>query len=100
MRTFYRGLDDLEAGRSHRPPPQKRHGDAELFGRAYLHLTDKATFLLGLVERQLAEDQAIAMTRDSANPPVALSLSSPSATVADGVIYNIRMLTLRFKRDD
>jgi hypothetical protein len=39
MRTFYRSLDDLEAAGLINRPPQKRHGDAGLFGRAYLHLT-------------------------------------------------------------
>ena len=84
MRTFYRGLDDLEAAGLIVRPPQKRHGDAGLFGRAYLHLTDKATFVLGLVERQLTEDKASATELNGANSPAALSLGSPSATVADG----------------
>jgi len=87
MRTFYRSLGDLEAAGLIVRQPQKRHGDAGLFGRAYLHLTDKATFVLGLVERQMTADNASATTRDSANTQAALSLSRPSATVADGAIY-------------
>jgi len=87
MRTFYRSLDDLEAAGLIVRPPQKRHGEAGLFGRAYLHLTDKATFVLGLVERQLTEDKTRATSVDGANTPAALSLASPSATVADGAIY-------------
>ena len=87
MRTFYRSLDDLESAGLIVRPPQKRHGEAGLFGRAYLHLTDKATFVLGLVERQLTEDKTGATSFDGANTPAALSLASPSATVADGAIY-------------
>ncbi|CAN7677808.1 replication protein O [Caballeronia sp. LjRoot29] len=87
MRTFYRSLDDLEAADLIVRQPQKRHGDAGLFGRAYLHLTEKATFVLGFVERQMTADNASATTRDSANTQAALSLSRPSATVADGAIY-------------
>src|SRR5471030_1132995 len=67
MRTFYRSLDDLEAAGLIVRPPQKRHGEAGLFGRAYLHLTDKATLVLGLVERQMTADNASATTRDCAN---------------------------------
>src|SRR5471032_503512 len=52
MRTFYRSLDDLaEVGLIVRAP-QKRHGDAGLFGRAYIHLTEKAAELLGLVDEK------------------------------------------------
>ncbi|MFK4448491.1 hypothetical protein ABH944_008541 [Caballeronia udeis] len=87
MRTFYRSLDDLEAAGLIVRPPQKRHGDAGLFGRAYLHLTNKATFALGLIERQVADNTANSTVRDSANTPAAPSLSRPSATVADGAIY-------------
>src|SRR5580698_6610725 len=50
MRTFYRSLDDLETAALIDRAPQKRHGDAGLFGRAYLHLTPKAAVLLGLVD--------------------------------------------------
>jgi hypothetical protein len=87
MRTFYRSLDDLEAAGLIVRPPQKRHGDAGLFGRAYLHLTDKATLALGLLERQGADNTANSTTRASSNTSAALSLSRPSATVADGAIY-------------
>ncbi|QIE30294.1 Replication protein O [Caballeronia sp. SBC2] len=87
MRTFYRSLDDLEAAGLIVRAPQKRHGDAGLFGRAYLHLTDKATVVLGLIERQLTENNPSKRTLGGALSSAALSLASPSATVADGAIY-------------
>ncbi|CAE6846439.1 hypothetical protein R75461_07265 [Paraburkholderia nemoris] len=88
MRTFYRSLDDLETGGLIVRPPQKRYGEAGLFGRAYLHLTEKAAQLLGLVEAQptvVSEDPAPGEqeTEDAA----AVSLMQPSASVADGAIY-------------
>jgi hypothetical protein len=94
MRTFYRSLDDLaEVGLIVRAP-QKRHGDAGLFGRAYIHLTDKAAELLGFVEEKnppvLAETPK--STSESPTKPEADAqkdplLIRPSATVADGGIY-------------
>jgi hypothetical protein len=94
MRTFYRSLDDLaEVGLIVRAP-QKRHGDAGLFGRAYIHLTEKAAELLGFVEEKnppiLAQPSKSTGTGprnsevDTHQDPL---LIPPSATVADGGIY-------------
>lgn len=89
MRTFYRSLDDLEAAELITRAPQKRYGDAGLFGRAYLHLTEKAVHLLGLVATEMdvvdvkqassAESNDRQTTRDSSK--------HRSANVADGGIY-------------
>src|SRR6195952_908667 len=49
MRTFYRSLDDLEAAGLIERAPQKRFGEAGLFGRAYLHLTERSAIVLGYV---------------------------------------------------
>lgn len=85
MRTFYRGLDDLEgAGLIHRPP-QRRHGEVGLFGRAYLHLTPKVAMLLGLVEAEATERPLTEKVANSATSATAEAL--PSANVADGAIY-------------
>lgn len=85
MRTFYRSLDDLEsAGLIHRPP-QKRHGDVGLFGRAYLHLTPKAAVLLGLVAMELPADPTSA--ESAAKEAAAPGNNQRSAKVADGGIY-------------
>ena len=94
MRTFYRSLDDLaEVGLIVRAP-QKRHGNAGLFGRAYIHLTEKAAELLGLVEEKNAPVLAQMTQSPSTSPknPEAIAhqdslLIGPSATVADGGIY-------------
>jgi hypothetical protein len=94
MRTFYRSLDDLaEVGLIVRAP-QKRHGDAGLFGRAYIHLTEKAAELLGFVEEKnppaLAETTKSTSERptnseaDAQQNPL---LVPPYATMADGGIY-------------
>lgn len=48
-RTFYRSLTDLEAAGLIDRRPQRRYVDHGLFGRAYLHLTERAAVLLGLV---------------------------------------------------
>ncbi|WP_144106634.1 Replication protein O [Paraburkholderia sp. BCC1886] len=77
MRTFYRSLDDLESAGLIDRRPQGRYVEAGLFGRAYLHLTQQAAELLGLVEPPVVHVPA-------AEP---VSLTSPSATVADGGIY-------------
>src|SRR5215471_11366893 len=50
MRTFYRSLDDLETAGLIDRRPQARYVEAGLFGRAYLHLTEHAATLLGLIE--------------------------------------------------
>ncbi|OXC73809.1 hypothetical protein [Caballeronia sordidicola] len=94
MRTFYRSLDDLaEVGLIVRAP-QKRHGDAGLFGRAYIHLTEKAAELLGLVEDKNPPVSAQTSKSPNAGPQNSEAdtqqdplLIPPSATVADGVIY-------------
>jgi hypothetical protein len=88
MRTFYRSLDDLEAAGLIVRPPQRRYGEAGLFGRAYLHLTEQAAQLLGLVEPPAA---AVTSTpepdhHETAAPAVPY-LPQPSASVADGAIY-------------
>jgi hypothetical protein len=94
MRTFYRSLDDLaEVGLIVRAP-QKRHGDAGLFGRAYIHLTEKAAELLGFVEEKNPPVLAQTPKSPCASPTNSVAdaqhdplLIPPSATVADGGIY-------------
>jgi hypothetical protein len=95
MRTFYRSLDDLaEVGLIVRAP-QKRHGDAGLFGRAYIHLTEKAAELLGFVEdknppalAETSKSKSSEMpTHSEADAQQERLLIPPSATVADGGIY-------------
>lgn len=76
-RTFYRSLSDLEAAGLIERPAQRRYVEAGLFGRAYLHLTERAAVLLGLVE--LTDDQT-----DEAEPE---AFTLPSDSVADGGIY-------------
>ncbi|NPT44893.1 hypothetical protein GNZ12_26965 [Paraburkholderia sp. 1N] len=89
MRTFYRSLDDLEAAGLITRPPQSRYGQAGLFGRAYLHLTESAALLLGLVVKETpashtaspdAKDEKAQEARED-------SLALRSANVADGAIY-------------
>lgn len=91
MRTFYRSLDDLEAEGFIIRPPQKRYGTAGLFGRAYLHLTDKAAALLGLVDDHRAEslpqETEASGTACEAQAEKSFSLTTPCVTVADGAIY-------------
>jgi hypothetical protein len=83
MRTFYRSLEDLEVAGLVTRSPQRRHGSEGRFGRAYLHLTEKATVLLGLVETS-----AESISRASGDQPARQSGPQlPSATVADGSIY-------------
>jgi hypothetical protein len=90
MRTFYRSLDDLETGGFIVRPPQKRHGNAGLFGRAYLHLTDRAATLLGLVNEPNSQPST-ELPRpmpDTVLGETPRFLAPPSATVAHGAIYN------------
>ncbi|SAK81603.1 hypothetical protein AWB80_05223 [Caballeronia pedi] len=88
MRTFYRGLDDLELSGFIKRPPQTRYGAAGLFGRAYLHLTEKAAALLGLVDSIGGnEEQSSDQPGDSIPTGPALSCVPPSVTMADGAIY-------------
>ena len=94
MRTFYRSLDDLaEVGFIVRAP-QKRHGDAGLFGRAYIHLTEKAAELLGFVEQKNQSALSQTPKPTSVDPQTSEAdtqqdplLIRPSAIVADGGIY-------------
>ncbi|SAL46474.1 hypothetical protein AWB74_02075 [Caballeronia arvi] len=88
MRTFYRGLDDLEVAGFITRPPQTRYGQAGLFGRAYLHLTPKAAILLGLVEPEKGiEKPSPAHREDALKTEAAIFYPCPSVTVADGAIY-------------
>lgn len=89
MRTFYRSLDDLEAAGLIIRPPQNRYGEAGLFGRAYLHLTESAALLLGLVaEKAPASPAATPETeRRVAQEDRSASFVQRSANVADGGIY-------------
>jgi hypothetical protein len=89
MRTFYRSLDDLDAAGLIDRAPQKRHGDAGLFGRAYLHLTQKAAVLLGFAGDVMPaiENEASPAPDHTAHDVEPLLLAPPSATVADGAIY-------------
>lgn len=96
MRTFYRSLEDLEVAGFIERAPQKRYGDAGLFGRAYLHLTPRAAITLGYVVDPAA--QAPTSSEKAQQPHVVdgstarpnsddLSFLTPSASVADGAIY-------------
>jgi len=88
MRTFYRSLDDLESSGFITRPPQGRYGGAGLFGRAYLHLTNKAAVLLGLVDEQTRPAEVEADTQEGAPRQADPAfLSPPSVSVADGAIY-------------
>lgn len=84
-RTFYRSLADLEHAGLIERPPQRRYVEAGLFGRAYLHLTPKATILLGLVDAETAstasDDQ---VNGEEVVVPVAQSFVAPYANLADG----------------
>lgn len=98
MRTFYRSLDDLETAGLIERVPQKRFGTAGLFGRAYLHLTEKSALVLGYgVQasdtqssiRQLPPALSVdsTSTNDATLSAPAHSFTSPCVTVADGAIY-------------
>ncbi|SOE94947.1 hypothetical protein SAMN05414139_07795 [Burkholderia sp. D7] len=103
MRTFYRSLDDLEAAGLVERVPQKRFGTAGLFGRAYLHLTEKSAIVLGYVSpasgAQSTGSEAFAQQASAGQPdgfisssvetlsPPAPSFDTPCVTVADGAIY-------------
>ena len=93
MRTFYRSLDDLDAAGLIERVPQKRFGTAGLFGRAYLHLTEKSAIVLGYISPSCAQqpsgpqpDATPSSNAQQVNEPDH-SLSSPYVTVADGAIY-------------
>ncbi|WP_148662475.1 Replication protein O [Paraburkholderia phytofirmans] len=89
MRTFYRSLDDLEAAGLITRPPQSRYGQAGLFGRAYLHLTESAALLLGLVVKEAPASHTASpdAKAEGAQQARGESLNSRSANVADGAIY-------------
>lgn len=87
MRTFYRSLDDLEAAGMIRREPQKRSEAEGVYGRAYLHLTEKAAVLLGFVEPPPAIPAASSLQPGSEHPVRQESPTPPSATLADGSIY-------------
>lgn len=87
MRTFYRSLDDLETAGLIVRPPQRRYGEAGLFGRAYLHLTEKAARLLGLVEPTPSAVIDPEPTLHDEKEPDAAALSQRPASLADGAIY-------------
>jgi hypothetical protein len=92
MRTFYRSLDDLESAGLIERRPQSRYVDAGLFGRAYLHLTDHATTLLGFAKRTssaVAPQPMDAVCVPSPALGIRLdgSFTEPSANLADGGIY-------------
>ena len=116
MRTFYRSLDDLEAAGLIERVPQKRFGTAGLFGRAYLHLTEKSAIVLGYMPQSSgtqsadmqSSDTLAAETQSSARPLTPTpsnqltgfasqddrklsasghSFNRPCVTVADGAIY-------------
>ncbi len=88
MRTLYRSLDDLENAGLIERRPQSRYVEAGLFGRAYLHLTERAAILLGLVDLTMTDrelDDPEAQTHSK--PSSGVSVTPPSATMADGAIY-------------
>ncbi|MEX3614509.1 MAG: Replication protein O, partial [Burkholderia gladioli] len=89
MRTFYRSLDDLEIAGLITRTPQSRYGQAGLFGRAYLHLTESAAVLLGLVPAKTTASHAAPaeVQEGPGHETGARSLVQPSANVADGAIY-------------
>jgi hypothetical protein len=106
MRTFYRSLDDLEAAGLIERVPQKRFGTAGLFGRAYLHLTEKSAIVLGymsqstetqasgthsstpqLLAAQSAQSDRIASLDVQTLGAPGHSFNQPCVTVADGAIY-------------
>lgn len=98
-RTFYRSLDDLETAGLIDRPPQRRYVHAGLFGRAYLHLTERAAIILGLAAEPIPAAQPVEAKADSvdssttnagaqqAGTAAAEAFSYRSATVADGGIY-------------
>ncbi|TDG02511.1 Replication protein O [Paraburkholderia guartelaensis] len=81
MRTLYRSLDDLEVAGLIDRRAQARYVEAGLFGRAYLHLTQLAAELLGLIEERPR------ITLPASPVPDTDTSKLPSATVADGPIY-------------
>ena len=96
MRTFYRSLDDLERAGFIDRRAQSRYVEAGLFGRAYIHLTERAAALLGLANELPPSSvdpaptplpPALSANSDQASTTLMTSFVPPSATVADGGIY-------------
>ncbi|MBB5409362.1 hypothetical protein HDG34_003303 [Paraburkholderia sp. HC6.4b] len=88
MRTLYRALHDLETAGLVERRPQNRYVEAGLFGRAYLHLTQQAAELLGLVEERPAP--VVPATADAGGSDEGKGpdqANGPCATVAHGAIY-------------
>lgn len=92
-RTLYRALTDLEGAGLIRRPGQLRivtEGYEGRFGRAYLHLTETAALLLGLVEPAEARSSTIeptearSTTNENAQEPAPKKIEQPNATVAHG----------------
>jgi len=98
-RTFYRSLDDLETAGLIARPPQRRYVQAGLFGRAYLHLTERAAIILGLATEPIPAAQRVEAKADSVDSSstnggvqqtgttAAEAFSYRSASLADGGIY-------------
>ncbi|MFM0365531.1 Cdc6/Cdc18 family protein [Paraburkholderia sediminicola] len=98
-RTFYRSLDDLETAGLIDRPPQRRYVQAGLFGRAYLHLTERAAIILGLAAEPIPAAQPVEAKADSvdssstnagaqqAGTAAAEAFSYRPANLADGGIY-------------
>ncbi|MEX3968116.1 Replication protein O [Paraburkholderia sp. EG286B] len=86
-RTLYRALADLEHAGLIRRPGQLRivtEGYEGRFGRAYLHLTETAAALLGLVDAPVATPETSERPAVDAQTPADQSFDEPSATVAHG----------------
>ena len=99
MRTFYRSLADLETAGLIVRTPQRRFAEVGKFGRVYLHLTQTAAELLGLVASDDMTGVSPGSTTDaparsstgstepsSPHDSQAASLSHPYARVAHGRI--------------
>src|SRR5471032_3170709 len=92
MRTFYRSLDDLERAGFIDRRAQSRYVEAGLFGRAYIHLTERAAALLGLanelppssvIPAPTPLSPALPANSDQASTTLTTSFGHPSATLAD-----------------
>jgi hypothetical protein len=79
MRTFYRSLDDLEAAGLIERVPQKRFGTAGLFGRAYLHLTEKSAIVLGYMSQSSGTQSSGTQSAEMQSPDTAAAGTQPSA---------------------
>ncbi|WP_144022171.1 replication protein O [Caballeronia sordidicola] len=89
MRTFYRSLDDLETAGLIERAPQKRYGTAGLFGRAYLHLTERSAMVLGYISASVETESAEEPAESQDSRPAVLdsTFETPCVSVADGAIY-------------